>query len=144
VNKPAIALTVALLISQNCCQAQTAPAPEDDDPEKPVVAQAVLRPEAQFKPSVFTTMALVETRREPRPWKFVKLMPGREKRWWYRCLNDQGVTITKETYGPIKGVRDERPLKESHPNLWVAGRLGEAAIPWLLGVIAGGVFGKKN
>jgi hypothetical protein len=128
---------MTLFMGQSACLAQTAP----PEPEKPPIetAQSLLN---QLAPGAFTVMALVESRRKPRPWKYLKVVPGKEYRWWYRCLDENGVTVTREFIAPLKGINDDRSLRESHPNIWAVTSVGSAAVPTLCGVLVGGVFSR--
>lgn len=133
-----------------CIYLLAAPARADETGSSPYAFTTLLdpkylvNPDPRFKPSVFEPVALVRTDRDKRSWKTLKLLPGKEKRWWYECINERGETITKEAYGRLPGIADERPLKESHPNVWVGLGVANATIVPLIGVLVGGVFGKKS
>lgn len=76
-------------------------------------------------------LSLVRSDREHRSWKTLKLLPGKNVRWFYSCLDKDGHQLVREAYKPIKNIRDDRPLKDSHPNV--------AAITSLFGGITNNV-----
>lgn len=85
--------------------------------------------------------ALVRTDRLPRSWKTLKLAPGKVYRWYYSWILQDGSTVTKVETKPIKGIQDDRPFEESHPNLSATCRVG-TCLAGPIGGVVGGLISK--
>lgn len=83
--------------------------------------------------------ALVRTDRLPRAKKFLYLVPGKPYRWYYAWILVDGSTVTKVEVKPIKGIQDDRPFSESHPNLSL-GYLGATASAGVVGGLISGAI----
>ncbi len=101
------------------------------------VAGTKLQVASPFKTPKKTILSLVRTDRAPREWKFLKLKPGKVTSHFYTELEEDGSTITREADHIIYGVKDDRPLDQSHPNLHLIIKAGEASIPGLVGTLVG-------
>lgn len=81
--------------------------------------------------------ALIRTDRLPRSKATFWLRPGKVYRWYYTWVLQDGSTVTKVESKPIKGIQDDRPFNQSHPNLSIGLMVGNG----LAGPIAGGMVG---
>lgn len=70
--------------------------------------------------------SLIRTDRRPRSWKSLKLKPGKIYRWYYAWIMPDGSTVTKIELIPIKGIQDDRPLSDSHPNSYLIYVIGSS------------------
>lgn len=86
---------------------ESIPAPETS-PQK---GEATINNQAHMR-------ALVHCDRGDR--RFLKLWPGKETLFYYEWVMPDGSVVQKFETTKFKHVPDERPLRESHPNLAIA------------------------
>lgn len=86
--------------------------------------------------------ALIRTDRLPRAKKYLWLVPGKVYRWYYSWILQDGSTVTKVETKPIKGIQDDRPLDESHPNMYRA-YLGATASAGIVGGFISGAISHR-
>ena len=100
----------------------------------------------EFKQSKTTIMSLVRTDRAPRDWKNLKFLPGKETSHFYSVLTPEGNLIVKESDHKISSPkpRDDRPLKERRPNVYICVTIGQWAVSPLVGAAVAVVSAKRN
>ena len=64
--------------------------------------------------------ALTRTDREARSAKTLWLVPGKCIRWHYAWILEDGSQVDQVLKAPLKGVADERPFSQKHPNIYAA------------------------
>lgn len=86
----------------------------EQEPEKkvdsPIAGHINVYPEIQ---------SLVKCDRRPRKWKYLKLVPGTIYRYYYDWVMCDGSVVRKIEGHQLKGIQDDRPFSQSHPNMYI-------------------------